>query len=307
MVYLLRAVALIWVVFVVSCHKPPETNSAIPTKSQSTNQQIFEGKGIVQQVRAAQKEVVIKHEAIPNYMPAMTMPFEVKDTNELSGLKPGLPVSFRLNVTDTEGWIDQVRSLGPATNTSAGTGAVRQASGVHVVRDVQLLALGDPLPEYHLTNQFGQPLSTTQFKGQALAITFLFTRCPFPTFCPRMANQFAEAQQKLLANASRPTNWHLLTISFDPEFDTPAVLKAYAQNHQYDPKHWSFATGELTDITAIGDQFGLMFLKDNAGSITHNLRTVVIDANGRVRKVFEGSNWTSDELVSELLKACVTH
>lgn len=297
MVYLFRSLILILIVLLISCGKTPKQVTAVSSPSQSTNQQSFQAKGIIEAVRVAQKEVVIKHEAISNYMPAMTMPFEVKDTNQLIGLKPGQPVAFRLIVTDTEGWIDQIRGLGPPTNASIET------RGVQRIRDVQPLAVGDPLPEYNFTNQFGEPLSTAQFTGQAQAITFLFTRCPFPTFCPRMANQFAEAQQKLLALANAPTNWHLLTISFDPEFDTPPVLKAYAQSHHYDPKHWSFATGELIDITAIGDQFGLTFWHDGSGSITHNLRTVVIDAAGRVQKIFEGNNWSSDDLVSEILKA----
>src|ERR1044071_1093230 len=127
---------------------------------------------------------------------------------------------------------------------------------------VQPLGLGELLPEYHFTNQLGQPFSTAQFKGRALAITFLFTRCPFPTFCPRMVNQFAEAQQKLLAMSPEPANWHLLTISFDPEFDTPPVLKTYAQSHHYEPSRWTFATGELSDIEAFGEQFGLTFWPD---------------------------------------------
>jgi protein SCO1/2 len=118
-----------------------------------------------------------------------------------------------------------------------------------------------------------------------------------------MANQFEEVQQKLLGLAGGPTNWQLLTITFDPEFDTPAVLTAYARAHRYDPGHWTFATGDLMDVTAIGEQFGLAFWHDQTGSITHNLRTVVIDANGRVQRVFEGSNWTSAEAAAELVKA----
>ena len=100
-----------------------------------------------------------------------------------------------------------------------------------------------------------------------------------------------------------PTNWHLLTVSFDPEFDTPAVLKAYAGLYKYEPERWTFATGDLMDITAIGEQFGLAFWHDETGSISHNLRTIVIDASGRVQKVFEGNKWTSDELVEEMVKA----
>jgi protein SCO1 len=266
--------------------------------SAQTNRQIFSVRGVVVGVNLRDKTVEIKHEAVPGYMPAMTMPFEVKDTNELAGLEPGAPVSFRLTVTDREGWIDQVRKLGPPrTNGPPTTGPFR------LVREVEPLKVGDMLPEYHLTNQFGTAFGTAQFKGQALAITWLFTRCPFPTFCPRTANDFAETQQKLLADSSGPTNWHLLTVSFDPAFDTPAVLAAYAQAYKYDPAHWTFATGALIDITALGEQFGLLFWHDETGSISHNLRTAVIGASGRVQRVFEGNQWTSTELTAEMLKA----
>jgi protein SCO1/2 len=282
----------------VSCRQSGDANApAQQVRNPSTNQQVFQVAGVVQAVRPRQKEIEIKHEAVPGYMPAMTMPFDVKDTNELAGLEPGQPVTFRLIVTDTEGWIDQIRKHGPPTNTALTSGPFR------LVRDVQPLELGDRLPEYHFTNQFGEGFSTERFRGQALAITFLFTRCPYPNFCPRMANNFEHSQQRLLALANGPTNWQLLTISFDPDFDKPAVLKSYADAHRYDPRHWTFATGELIDITAIAEQFGMAFWHDETGSISHNLRTAVIDASGRVQKIFSGNEWSSDELVSEMVAA----
>src|SRR6267378_3514014 len=241
----------------------------------NTHQKIFEVKGVVIAVKPREKSIEIKHEEIPGYMPAMTMPFDVRNTNELTGLQPGDSVSFRMLVTDTEGWIDQIRKLAiPATKLTSASGPLR------LVREVEPLSVGDPLPDYHFTNQFGQPISTAQFKGDALAITFLFTRCPFPNFCPLMANHFAEAQQKLLALPNAFTNWQLLTISFDPDFDKPAILKAYAERYKYDPAHSSFATGALIDITALAEQVGLTFWRDDTGSISHNLRTFVADASG---------------------------
>ncbi len=263
----------------------------------ATNQQVFEVKGLVLEVKPQEKSVKIKHEEVPGYMKAMTMDFDVKDTNELAGIEPGDPVSFRMIVTDTYGWIDQIRKIGPKRNDPPTTGHFR------LVRDVEPLKEGDRLPEYQFTNQFGKIFSTKDFKGQALAITFLFTRCPYPTFCPLMANNFSQVQQKLLAQPNAPTNWHLVTISFDPEYDTPEVLKAYAAAHHYDPKHWTFATGALIDITAIGEQFGLFFLRDETGGINHNLRTVVVDTAGRVQQVFIGNQWTPDELAAEMVKA----
>jgi protein SCO1/2 len=231
-------------------------------------------------------------------MPAMTMPFDVKDTNELAGLGPGDSVSFRMTVTEKAGWIDQIQKLGAgSSNQPPTTGQFR------MVRDVDPLDVGDALPEYHFTNQFNQPISTSQFKGGALAINFLFTRCPFPTFCPLTANNFAQTQQKLLSMAGAPTNWHLLTISFDPEFDTPSILKAYGERYKYEPNHWSLVTGTLIDITAIAEQFGQTFWHDETGGISHNLRTVIVDASGRVQKIIIGNKWNSDELVDEIVKA----
>lgn len=279
----------------LSCGRSPQPGggSALPAK-----QQVFTVKGTIKSVEPARRQVEIQHEAIPGYMPAMTMPFEVKDTNELAGLQPGQAVSFRLTVTETDGWIDQIRVQAPAA-----TSGPPESSSLRRVRDVEPLSPGDPFPEYSLTNQFGLPFSTSIFKGQALAITFLFTRCPFPTFCPRMAANFEEVQQKLLASPQGNTNWQLLTVSFDPEFDSPAVLKGYAEAHKFDPQHWTFATGALIDVTALGEQFGLAFWRDQPGTISHNLRTVVVDAAGRVQKIFEGNAWTSEELAVELRKA----
>jgi len=265
--------------------------------SAQTNQQFYPATGVVIKANPTNKTVTIKHEAVPGYMDAMTMAFDVKDTNELTGLEPGDVVTFRIVDEKTEGWIDQIKKTGATTNTPPTTGPFR------AVRDVQPLNEGDALPEYHLTNQLGQAISTAQYKGQALAITFLFTRCPYPNFCPLMANNFSQTARKLLANSSAPTNWHLLTITFDPEHDTPEILRAYAEAHHADPAHSTFATGSLMDITALGEQFGLAFWKEQGSIINHNLRTIVIDPQGRVQKVFTGNTWQPEDLVAEILKA----
>lgn len=260
----------------------------------STNLEFHAAKGVVIEVDSADKKITIKHETIPGYMQGMTMPFDVQDTNELAGLAPGDPVSFRIVISGNKGWIDQLKQIGPRTNVPV---------AVQPVRDVEPLSEGDALPEYHFTNELGKVISTAQFKGQVLAINFLFTRCPYPNFCPLMANDFAETQKKLLTMPNAPTNWHLLTISFDPDFDTPAVLKSYAAAHDANPARWTFATGSIADVTAIGENFGLAFWKEQGGIISHNLRTIVIDPFGRVEKVFPGNDWQPDELVAEMVKA----
>jgi protein SCO1/2 len=264
-----------------------------------TSNQIFTVKGVVKAVKSGGTVLEIRHEAIPNYMPAMTMPFDVKNANEALSLKPGDSISFRLTVTVTDSWIDQIKKLEPVTNSVSTTNAV---GGFRQVADVEALQVGDPLPEYHFTNELGQAVSTSQFKGEAVAITFIFTRCPLPNFCPRMSSNFEQAQKLLLSNPASPTNWHLLTISFDPSFDTPTVLKSYATRFHADPTRWNFLTGDLKDITEISTQFGQLFWQDE-GALNHNLRTAVIDASGKVQKLFQGNSWTPEELAEALQKA----
>jgi len=280
-----------------------EKQEPAPPPTQTASQQTFQVQGVVLEVKPREKTVRIRHQEIPGYMPAMTMPFEVKNTNELTGLQSGDSVTFRMIVTEKDGWIDQIQKVSSAGKTNSTPANPPAALGVRVARDVDPLNPGDSLPEYHFTNQLGQTFSTSQFKGQVLAINFLFTRCPFPAFCPYTANNFAEVQAKLLALPNARTNWHLLTISFDPDYDKPEVLKTYAERYKYDPAHWTFATGDIIDITAIGEQFGLIFTRDENGLLSHNLRAAVVDPSGRVQKILEGNKWTSDELVAEILKA----
>lgn len=288
---------------VTSCEKQsPGTTPAAPTAPpviSVTSTQMFQVKGVVESVKAEAKTVRIRHDAIPGYMDAMTMPFEVRDTNELAGVNAGDSVTFRMFVTETDGWIDQIQKL----NVDANAASIPANAPIRIVRDVEPLDVGDLLPDYRFTNQVGQAVSLSQFRGQALALTFIFTRCPFPTFCPLMSNNFQKAQDALLANPNAPTNWHLLTISFDPEFDTPGQLKAYAARQHADPARWDFLTGTLVDITALSEQVGLQFWRDPGGSINHNLRTVVVDARGRVQKIFIENKWTVEELTDEIIKA----
>jgi protein SCO1/2 len=244
--------------------------------------------------------VKIKHEEIPGYMAAMTMEFEVRGTNELTGLTAGDTVAFRMLVTDDDGWIDQLRKLdAPKVNPPTPL-----PEGIRIVRDVEPLEVGDLLPEYRFTNQSGKILSTLDYRGRALVISFIFTRCPFPTYCPRITSGFADAQQLLLTNHPSLTNWHLLSLTIDPEYDTPAILKDYAQRHGGVQRYWTYATGSLLDLTAIAEQFGLQFWRDTPGGLpNHNLRAAVIDAAGRVQTNLVGNTWTGDQLAEEIIKA----
>src|SRR5205085_3486589 len=140
-------------------------------------------------------------------------------------------------VSSTESWIDRIRKDG-ARSWSQSHAADKAAPGT-----TSTASNRPPLMDYKFTNELGQAVSLSDFRGQALAITFFFTRCPIPDYCPRLSKNFEEASQKLSALPGAPTNWHFLSVSFDTDFDTPAVLRAYAARYHYDPNHWSFVTG----------------------------------------------------------------
>lgn len=287
---------------VVSCdNQSPRIIPAVPTpNTSSTNLQAFQVRGVIVELSASGKTVRIRHEEIPDYMPAMIMPFDVRDTNEFAGLSAGDSVTFQMKVTETDGWIEQIQKIAAY---SVQTNILPPGATMRIVRDVEPLSVGDLLPDYRFTNQLGQAVNLTDLRGQALAITFIFTRCPFPTFCPLMSNNFKSAHELLLKNPNAPTNWHLLEITIDPEYDTAQRLNSHAALFRADPARWSFLTGTLMDVTALSEQFGLQFTREPGGSISHNLRTVVVDTAGRVQAIIPENKWTPQELVDELVKA----
>ena len=152
------------------------------------------------------------------------------------------------------------------------------------------------------TNELGQAVSLNDFHGQALAITFFFSRCPIPQYCPRLARNFQEASKKLLATPNAPTNWHFLSFSFDPDFDTATVLKAYGKRYDYDPRHWSFLTGPKDKLAALAAESNVTFEPDS-GFYNHNFRTLIIDAAGHLQMVFPTGGDLSGAIVTEILKA----
>jgi len=251
----------------------------------------FPAKGTVMAVKADVGTVVIRHEAIANYMAAMTMPFKVRDPQELAGLQSGDEISFRLQVTDVESWVDHI------VKTGAGARPIAPAPA-----PPPPVASGHPLLDYKFTNELGQAVSLNDFRGQALAITFFYTRCPLPDYCPRLSRNFQEAQQKLESRPDAPANWHLISVSFDTKFDKPAMLKAYGNSYQYDPKHWTFLTGPADKISELARQAGVTYQYD-AGTFNHDFRTLIIDASGHLQMIFPTSGNLSDQIVQELIKA----
>ena len=229
----------------------------------------------------------------------MTMEFNVRDTNELAGVAVGDTITFRLTATDDTHWIDRIaRVAAAATNGSA-----TASPGAKVTTIVELKP-GDVMPDCELVGEDGRRVRFSDFRGKALAFTFFFTRCPLPDFCPRMGKNFAQARELVLATANAPTNWQFLSISFDPEFDQPAVLASYANFYRAgNADRWLFAAAPTNVLAKLAPRLDLMVNREAGGSISHNLRTVVLDGQGRIRRQFDGNQWTAEELAREVVRA----
>ncbi len=278
-----------------ACDRPEAT--ALSPAAARTNVQTFVVHGTIAEVKPGGLTAVIRHEAISNYMDAMTMPFRAKTTNELSGLLPGDSVTFRLSVTDNESWIDRVRRTGRAAEPVATNLPV-----VALSNDPPRIDIVDGLAAFAFTNEFGQPLNFRDFKGQAIGLTFMFTRCPLPEYCPRLTKNFASATKKLQSLPDAPTNWHFFSISFDTQVDTPPVLRGYAKTYGYDSNRWSFVTSSQATIDEVARRFNFNFKKEG-GTFTHHFFTVVLDANGDWHAGWPVGGDTSDNLVQEIVKA----
>ena len=258
----------------------------------------YEVRGVVRKINADRNQLVVKHEEIVGFMPAMTMPFDVRPTNEMSKVVPGDRIAFRMLITTNDGWIDHIRVLGKDTN------AVTDPQPVRFMKSVATLAAGDLLPDYVLTNELGKTIHLADFRGKVLAFTFIFTRCPYPDFCPRMTDHFSRTLKKLAATPGSTTNVHLLSISFDPEHDTPELLLAYAERYAYDPKKWSLATGAWDQLEPLTSHFGLIYGRDvPPEKMEHNLRTVIIRPSGKVQAVINSNEWDVDDLIQEIESA----
>ena len=261
---------------------------------EETAMRSFAARGVILEIKPEDMEVIIRHETITNYMEGMTMPFKVKDRDELAGLQRGDQITFQLDVTQDESWIEKIMKIGRVTVSPTATTS----------DPIKIPAPGSQvsLLDYKFTNELGQAVSFHDFRGQALAITFFYTRCPLPEFCPRLSRNFQEASEKLEQMQNIPTNWHLISVTFDPQFDTPETLKNYGDSYHYDPRHWSFLTGPPDKIAALAHGAGVQFQWQD-GTINHNFRTLIIDPQSHLQTIFPVTGDLSDQIVSEIIKA----
>jgi protein SCO1 len=255
----------------------------------------YELQGQILAIRPEAREVTIRHGDIRGFMPGMTMPFMVNDTSLLEGKQPGDLVTATLVVGETEAHLSSLTKTGSAPIDNP----------IEVTRtEGAILVPGDIVPDQLLVDQDGVPMPISSLRGHRVALTFMYVRCPLPDFCPRMDQNFA-AIQKTLKSTPELADVRLVSVSFDPEFDTPDVLKKHAQALGADPAVWKFVTATPEEMDKLAGRFGVHVERDDQKSIdiTHNLRTAVISPDGRVVKVHSGTDWTPAQLVADLKAA----
>ena len=258
---------------------------------------LFELNGQILTVKPETREILVKHEDIKGFMPAMTMPYTVVDGGELTGLAAGDLVTATLVVETSRAYLRSIKKTGSAPIPEGSATAIPAAAGI------ELLKPGDTVPATTLTDENGKPIAVSNFAGSVAAITFIYTRCPLPQYCPLMDRRFAEAQDLIAKDPALRGNVRLLSVSFDPKFDRAAVLQRHAQTLKADPRVWSFATADEPVVDRFAARFGVNVIREQDGTITHNLRTAVLDRAGRVTTILHDNAWTAEDLAGELKAA----
>jgi protein SCO1/2 len=250
----------------------------------------YDFKGKVVAVDRAKGEVTVNHEDIVGYMKGMTMSFPLHDDDALRFVGVGDKIQATLVVTDRDFWLENpviTRTPDGASDSSATVGGAEPQPGA-------------PVPDVKLTNQDGKPIHIAQFKGRALLVTFVYTRCPLPDFCPLMSANFAQINGELAKDPAAREKTHLLSVTLDPEFDKPEVLRRYGAAYaggSFDD--WDFATGDPSEVRRLAEFLGLTYMKDG-DQVVHSLRTAVVKPDGTLDKVYRGNEWKPEEVLSEL-------
>jgi protein SCO1/2 len=240
-------------------------------------------------------EVTVNHGDIPGFMPAMTMPYKVKNTAMLQELQPGDKIAAEVVVSKdgNDYWLEDVRITDESRR-----GKVKPTES-------HMLMPGEKVPEVPLVDQDGQTIHLKDFSGKAVLVTFIYTRCPVPTFCPRLSSQFARIHNELKTTPDDYSKTQLLTISFDPKYDTPAVLRkyglAYLEGDASGFSQWDFASTKEADMRRLAQAFGLDY-QEQDNQISHTMDIALIAPDGTLVKSWS-TEWTSDELLKALRQA----
>ena len=265
-----------------ACSRPPEARQ-------------YEVRGQILAVDRDRREVLVDHEDIQGFMPAMTMPYRVDDPALLDGKTPGDLFTATLVVEDVRAYL--------ATLTTTGHAPLRTPPAGPLVTDADLLTEGDVVPDHALVDHTGAARPLGSLRGGRVALTFMYTRCPLPDFCPLMDKHFAAVQREIRASPDL-ADVRLVSVTLDPDYDVPAVLERHAKALGAEPGRWDFLSGTPDEVLAFAKRFGVTAQPGDPDiGLVHNLRTAVIDAEGRLVTAYSGNMWTPAELVADLKKA----
>lgn len=239
--------------------------------------------------------ISIEHEAIPNYMPAMTMPFYV-DAADVNGLTPGDKVEFEFRVGDTSR-ATKFRKVGSVALSTEREGS---SSAEFAQPAIRRLREGDPVPAFSLIDQDNRPFTADALRGRHTIVTFVFTRCPVPEFCPLIGKKYQAMQALLRAATDAPTSeTQLVSITIDPEHDRPEILRSYGQSLGADFARWRFLTGDREEIAKLTRLFAVRTERNN-GNLDHTLATALIGPRGEIMEIWRGNAWSPEEIVPKL-------
>jgi len=293
MICRLLASSMIAAVLLAGCHSGSTAGTG---QAASPAYKVYKLRGKVVSTDAAKGEVTLDHEAIPGFMEAMTMPYKLKDASILGELHPGDVITADVLVSadpNADYLLDHIVVVGQARPDT------KPPVSYHVP------APGDATPDFKLRNQDGRRIHLGQFRGQALLVTFIYTRCPSPEFCPRVTRNFAEVEKQLAGDPALYAKTHLLSVSFDPDHDTPERLRAYGASYiGSDAKnafaHWDFAVPEKPVLAEMAKWFDLGMTSAADGSITHTLSTTLIGPDGKVARFYPGNEWTAEQVLEDV-------
>ena len=289
----LLASALIAAVALCGCRSNPQPGAQ---SSSASNLKVYHLRGKIVSTSPATGEVMIDGDAIPGFMDAMTMPYKLKNPGIMSDLHPGDTITADVLVSqDADGTVllDHIVVIAQAKPDYKPT----------VLYHVP--APGDQVPDFTLRNQDGRTIHLNQFRGQALLLTFIYTRCPLPNFCPLVTHNFAVIHKSLQADPALYAKTHLLCISFDPDHDTPARLKAYGAEYiGSDAKaafsHWDFAVPTKPELDKMALYFDVGITRGADDTITHTLSTTLIGPHGKVKQFYPGNDWTPEQVLGDV-------
>lgn len=283
-------------ILLVGCHSSQKESSATAA---NPVYKVYKLRGKVVSTNAATGEVTLNHEAIPGFMEAMTMPYRLKDPSILGELHPGDVITADVLVSQSD---DADVLLDHIVVVAQGKPDYKPAVVYHVP------SAGDAVPDFALRDQDGQAIHLAQFRGKELLITFIYTRCPVPNFCPRVTRNFAAIERQLAADSTLLEHTQLLSVSFDPEHDTPQRLRAYgAQYIGIDGKsafaHWDFAVPQKPVLSEMARYFDVGITSGPEDTISHTLSTTLIGRNGKVVRFYPGNDWTPQQVVADIRQA----